>query len=107
MGEQLVQFLKMEHTMAQPRCRQVQEQLTLRKALQLAAPSQVEVLEVAQLPEAFCEWRGLGRMQGLIRLTVEEAEALETLPTSICKLAQLQELDLSNSQQLESLPQGE
>ena len=56
--------------------------------------------------DAFSEWVGLGRMQGLIRLKVEEAEALATLPANICELAHLQELDLKGSKQLVSLPPG-
>ena len=55
---------------------------------------------------AFSEWEGLGRMQGLIRLAVEEAEASRTLPASICELAHLQQLDLKGSGQLASLPPG-
>ena len=56
---------------------------------------------------AFSEWKGLGRMQGLTRLIMEEARVLKTLPDSICELAQLFEVDLKNSKQLASLPPGD
>lgn len=55
---------------------------------------------------AISEWVGLGRMRGLMVLVVEEAEALERLPPSICELAQLRQLELKNSMQLTSLPPG-
>ena len=55
----------------------------------------------------FSEWAGLGRMQGLTRLIMEEARVLKTLPDNICELAQLFEVDLKNSKQLASLPSGD
>ena len=56
---------------------------------------------------AFSVWDGLGKMQGLVQLFVEDGKTLLSLPDGMCDLAHLKVLNLKDCSRLSSLPSGE